>query len=81
MSREGYPGDASDEEWAFVAPYLAPMSEDAPQRSYRLREVFDRVDRNRWRDSGEEPSDPVFAPGKRGRPYDTRGSETRPGGS
>ncbi len=30
----------SDEEWAFVAPYLTLMTEDAPQRAHRLREVF-----------------------------------------
>jgi transposase len=33
--------DVSDEEWAFVAPYLVLMKEDAPQRQYGLREVFD----------------------------------------
>jgi transposase len=30
----------SDEEWAFVAPYLALCREDAQQRKYSLREVF-----------------------------------------
>src|SRR5512133_3633738 len=35
-----YPSDVSDEEWAFVAPYLTLMTEDAPQRVYPLREVF-----------------------------------------
>jgi transposase len=30
----------SDDEWAFVAPYLTLMTEDAPQRVYPLREVF-----------------------------------------
>jgi transposase len=30
----------SDDEWAFVAPYLTLMTEDAPQRRYPLREVF-----------------------------------------
>jgi transposase len=29
-----------DGEWAFVAPYLTLMTEDAPQREYSLREVF-----------------------------------------
>ena len=28
------------DEWAFVAPYLTLMREDAPQREYSLREVF-----------------------------------------
>jgi transposase len=39
-SRKPYPSDVSDEEWFFVAPYLTLMSEDAPQRTYPLREVF-----------------------------------------
>ena len=41
----GYPSDVSDEEWAFVAGYLALCREDAPQRSYSLRAVFDAL---RW---------------------------------
>ena len=40
MNRKTYPSDVSDEEWAFVAPYLTLMREDAPQRDYELREVF-----------------------------------------
>jgi transposase len=40
MTRKGYPSDVSDEEWAFVAPYLTLMREDAPQREHSLREVF-----------------------------------------
>jgi len=43
--RKPYPSDVSDEEWAFVAPYLTLMSEDAPQRRHDLREVFNAV---RW---------------------------------
>ncbi len=39
LSRKGYPTDVSDEEWAFVAPYLCLMREDAPQREHSLREV------------------------------------------
>lgn len=38
--RKPYPTDVSDEEWAFVAPYLTLMTEDAPQRAHALREVF-----------------------------------------
>jgi transposase len=38
--KERYPSDASEDEWAFVAPYLMLMTEDAPQRVYPLREVF-----------------------------------------
>ena len=40
MSRKAYPSDVSDDEWAFVAPYLTLMTEEAPQRVYELREVF-----------------------------------------
>lgn len=40
MNRKAYPSDVSDDEWAFVAPYLALISEAAPQRVYPLREVF-----------------------------------------
>jgi transposase len=40
MERKAYPSDVSDEEWAFVAPYVTLMDEDAPQRTHSLREVF-----------------------------------------
>jgi transposase len=39
-ARQPYPSDVSDDEWAFVAPYLSLMTEEAPQRKYPLREVF-----------------------------------------
>ena len=42
-SRKGYPTDVSEEEWAFAAPYLCLMREDAPQREYPLREVFNAL--------------------------------------
>jgi transposase len=45
MIRKPYPSDVSDDEWAFVAPYLTLMTEDAPQRDYSLREVFNGL---RW---------------------------------
>ncbi len=45
MARKPYPSDVSDDEWAFVAPYLTLMTEDAPQREYALREVFNGL---RW---------------------------------
>ena len=45
MNRKGYPSDVTDEEWAFVAPYLTLMKEEAPQRVYSLREVFNGL---RW---------------------------------
>src|SRR5215217_5798598 len=44
-NRKPYPTDVSDEEWAFVAPYLTLLREDAPQRVHDLREVFDAL---RW---------------------------------
>jgi transposase len=45
LTRKPYPSDAGDEEWAFVAPYLTLMREDAPQRDHPLREVFNGL---RW---------------------------------
>lgn len=42
---KAYPSDVGDEEWAFVAPYLTLMKEDAPQRDHCLREVFNGL---RW---------------------------------
>lgn len=45
MERKAYPSDVSDAEWALVAPYLTLMTEDAPQRDYPLREVFNGL---RW---------------------------------
>ena len=44
-ARQPYPSDVTDEEWAFVAPYLTLMKEDAPQREHPLREVFNGA---RW---------------------------------
>jgi transposase len=45
QARKPYPTDVTDEEWAFAAPYLTLMDEDAPQRRYPLREVFNAL---RW---------------------------------
>jgi transposase len=45
LSRKPYPTDVSDEEWAFVAPYLALVREDAPKRHHELCEVFNAL---RW---------------------------------
>jgi transposase len=44
-SRTPYPSDVSDDEWSFVAPYLTLLPEDATQRTYSLREVFNGL---RW---------------------------------
>ena len=45
QQRKPYPSDVSDDEWAFVAPYLTLMKEEAPQREYPLREAFNGL---RW---------------------------------
>lgn len=42
-TRQPYPSDVSDDEWAFSAPYLTLMTEDAPQRDHSLREVFNAL--------------------------------------
>jgi transposase len=44
-SRNLYPTDVSNEEWAFVAPYLILLPEGAGQRTHSLREVFNGL---RW---------------------------------
>jgi transposase len=44
-TRKLYPSDVSDEEWEFVAPYLALIRNDVPQRDHDLREVFNGL---RW---------------------------------
>jgi transposase len=40
MNRKAYDSDVTDEEWVLAAPYLTLRCEDAPQREYELREVF-----------------------------------------
>ena len=44
-ARKSYPSDVSDEAWAYCAPYLTLMKEDAPQREHSLRELFNGL---RW---------------------------------
>lgn len=44
-NRKAYPSDVTDEEWAFVAPYLTLLTPEAPQRTHDLREVFNAL---RW---------------------------------
>ena len=41
--KTGYQSDVSDEEWAFCAPYLTLMKEDALQREHSLRALFNAV--------------------------------------
>jgi transposase len=43
--RKSYPSHVSDEEWAFVTPYLTLCRLDASQRTHDLREVFNA---SRW---------------------------------
>jgi transposase len=39
-TRSPYPSDVSDEEWAFVEPYLTLIRADSAQRTYDLREIY-----------------------------------------
>src|SRR5262249_3963354 len=41
--RKVYPSDVSDAEWEFLLPYLTLMREDAPQREYPLRDLFNAI--------------------------------------
>lgn len=41
--RAAYQSDVSDAEWEFCQSYLALMKEDAPQRQYPLRELFNAL--------------------------------------
>jgi transposase len=41
--RKQYPSDVSDEEWSFCINYLTLMKEQAPQRDYPLRQVFNAL--------------------------------------
>jgi transposase len=45
ITHRPYPSDVSDAEWSFVLPYLCLLPEDAGQRVYHLRDVFDGL---RW---------------------------------
>ena len=38
-----YPSDVTDDEWAFVAPYLTLMAVAAPQRRHDVREVYNAL--------------------------------------
>ncbi len=42
-TRKPYPSDVSDDEWAFIAPYLTLMAPDALQRRHDLREIFNAL--------------------------------------
>jgi transposase len=42
-TKTSYQSDVSDEEWEFCAPYLTLMKEDAAQREYTIRGLFNAV--------------------------------------
>ena len=42
-TRKSYPSDVSDAEWEFLASFLTLMREDAPQREYSLRSLFNAM--------------------------------------
>ena len=42
-TRKSYPSDVSDAEWEFLTPYLTLMREDAPQRNYAMRDLFNAI--------------------------------------
>jgi transposase len=42
-TRKSYPSDVTDAEWEYLLPYLALMREDAPQRVYPLRDLFNAM--------------------------------------
>jgi transposase len=42
-TRKPYPSDVADGEWEFLVPYLTLMRDDAPQREYSLRDLFNAV--------------------------------------
>jgi len=41
--KTSYQSDVDDEQWAFCAPYLTLMREDAPQRDYSSRKLLNAV--------------------------------------
>jgi transposase len=41
--KKRYPSDVEEAEWDFVAPYLALISPESPQRKHDLREVFNAL--------------------------------------
>src|SRR5580704_11042360 len=43
VSRKSYLSDVTDDEWSLVTPYLTLMTEEAPQREYPLRELFNAL--------------------------------------
>ena len=53
MTRETYPSDVTDDDWAFIAPYLTLMREDAPQRDHDLPPWYTAYQQGRrWIEAG-----------------------------
>ena len=48
-TRHAYPSDVTDDEWAFLLPYLLLVREDAGQRQHSIREMFRAVSRSVYR--------------------------------
>jgi transposase len=42
-TRKSYPSDVSNAEWEFLLAHLSLMREDAPQREYPLRDLFNAL--------------------------------------
>ena len=42
-TRRANPSDVTDEEWAFLLPYLLLVCEDSGQRQHPLRELFNAL--------------------------------------
>ena len=43
MARQPCPSGVKDDEWEFVALYLALIREDSPQREHLLREIYNAL--------------------------------------
>jgi hypothetical protein len=41
--RKSYSSDVTDAEWEFLLPYPSLMGENAPQREYPLRDLFNAI--------------------------------------
>jgi transposase len=74
MARQSYPSGVRDDAWACVAPSVTLMAEGGPQRTRRLREVFNAPRETMragapWRGLPRDlpPWEAVYPPTRRGR--------------
>jgi len=58
MTRNGYPSDVRGDAWAFIAPGMTLMTDDAPQRHLTLRAVLNGPVRSHVSSVEEPGSDP-----------------------